>query len=310
MYYYNGEYREHGDDERASRSSNRWITFFITLICVAIALVFVGMNAHYSSKVVAAIKADDYQKLERLVDNKKLFTLNMPTEIIEGYFEISETPLQAACTEGNYDMAKYLLDNGADVNFTFFDDDSPLNCAIESDKKGRLKLVHLLVEYGADCNKPDSFGEAPLLNAAWTSCWYEDKGTKQWYRHDEEKAKESTEIYQYILKHVKDKNPKSVYSGDTALSMAAENGNESLTKFLIYEQRLDINAQNDWGETALFLIAEYDNEEEQLIKIAKLLIDSGIDVSIKDNEGNTAYEYAVKNGNTKLASVIKTYGKQ
>jgi len=37
----------------------------------------------------------------------------------------------------------------------------------------------------------------------------------------------------------------------------------------------------------------------------KFLLENGADKSIKDNDGKTAYDYAVENGNTELAELLK-----
>ena len=56
------------------------------------------------------------------------------------------TPLHIACSEGNYQMTKFLLERGALVHKKDRNMETPLLCAIQS---GALEVVRLLLEVGA-----------------------------------------------------------------------------------------------------------------------------------------------------------------
>ncbi len=69
--------------------------------------------------------------------------------------------------------------------------------------------------------------------------------------------------------------------GNTALISAIRPGNEESVAFLL-KLRIPVNHQNNCGETALHRAAR-----EGAVSLIKLLLDSGADIAIQDNEGNT-----------------------
>ncbi|MHC4871046.1 MAG: ankyrin repeat domain-containing protein [Planctomycetota bacterium] len=93
---------------------------------------------------------------------------------------------------------------------------------------------------------------------------------------------------------------------------AAEKTNNDLKKALV--EKLDYNRRNFSGHTPLHSIAFWISEEgqvlaeDEMIKNAKLLIGGGADLNIKDNEGNTALHYAIKNNRYQLAAFLAENG--
>ena len=61
------------------------------------------------------------------------------------------TPLHIACSEGNYQMSKFLLERGALVHKKDRNWETPLLCAINT---GSLSVVRLLVQVGAHLSLP------------------------------------------------------------------------------------------------------------------------------------------------------------
>ena len=82
-----------------------------------------------------------------------------------------------------------------------------------------------------------------------------------------------------------------------SLIEAVQQQNESQVKALL-AQSIDIDAQNEKGETAL-LIATHQND----IAIAKMLIDAGADINKQDAIEDSAYLYAGAQGKTEILSL-------
>ena len=81
-----------------------------------------------------------------------------------------ETSLTRACSAGNINLVKSLLDQGADVNWKSpIGGDTPLAMAAMMD---RTAVVQLLLDKGADVNLANSDGWTPLMQAALRG--YED----------------------------------------------------------------------------------------------------------------------------------------
>jgi len=78
------------------------------------------------------------------------------------------TFLHTACICGNKIIAKYLLDNGADVELTSSDNDTPVWCAFNND---HTEILIMLVQHGADINAYGQNGttifQEALLKGKW-----------------------------------------------------------------------------------------------------------------------------------------------
>jgi len=90
--------------------------------------------------------------LQRLVD---VITTNV----------LGHTALHVACENGHLRVARYLLDNGADVSYG---QTKPLIAAVRCD---HYDCVKLLLEYHADPNCHNLSGETPMSVALQKTPW-------------------------------------------------------------------------------------------------------------------------------------------
>ncbi|GCC33519.1 ankyrin repeat and EF-hand domain containing 1a isoform X1 [Chiloscyllium punctatum] len=100
-----------------------------------------------------AARAEDMQSL------KKAFIQGVPVDVQDKFFT---TPLMAACADGNYALAKYLIESKANVNA--YDNLlwTPLHHACHSGEQG---IVELLLNAGASVNAVSINGATPLMRA-------------------------------------------------------------------------------------------------------------------------------------------------
>jgi ankyrin repeat protein len=78
------------------------------------------------------------------------------------------TPLMDAACHGNFEIASYLIQHGANVNAISKDGDTPLSWAVEN---GNLPIVKLLIEHGADKNYIQPSSQHSLLKIARLEYW-------------------------------------------------------------------------------------------------------------------------------------------
>lgn len=78
----------------------------------------------------------------------------------------SSSPLIEACSHGNHNMVKLLLDRGARVDLQAIDGTFPLLAASGRKNEGKLEIVMSLLEHGADINARSKYGETALHRAA------------------------------------------------------------------------------------------------------------------------------------------------
>ncbi|XP_069788583.1 ankyrin repeat and EF-hand domain containing 1a isoform X2 [Narcine bancroftii] len=100
-----------------------------------------------------AAKADDLQSL------KKAFYQGVPVNVRDKLFT---TPLMTACADGNFTLAKYLVEAKANVNAYDNLMWTPLHHACHA---GQLDIVELLVKAGAAVNAVSINGATPLMRA-------------------------------------------------------------------------------------------------------------------------------------------------
>ena len=135
-------------------------------------------------------------------------------------------------------------------------------------------VTYLIVTGLADVNLRDRvilFGKNRKSN--WTPLMYAiDKG--------------NLEIAKFLIEFGANINSKISYN-TTPLLIAAKNNDIEAIKFLLESPQLEVNAQNRIGKTALMLTDD--------IQIARLLIDAGADIHLRDKSNWTALMYALEN---------------
>ena len=76
-------------------------------------------------------------------------------------------PLNLACKAGNYDLVELMISKGAKINVPGKEGYTPLHKAVESGSKDSLEIVKLLVQKGANVNASTESGYTPLILAGW-----------------------------------------------------------------------------------------------------------------------------------------------
>ncbi len=170
-------------------------------------------------------------------------------------------PIIFASATDQIEIAKLLIENGADINET---DNTGITTLMEASSNGQLEIVKLLIEKGADVNKVNAYGETALAVASY-------------YGH--------LEIVRLLIEKGADVNEVDK-NGRTALMEASPNGWLEIIKLLI-EKGADVNKADIHGTTALAVASHYGH-----LEIVRLLIEKGADINKVDENGNTALAFA------------------
>ncbi|KAM5381106.1 hypothetical protein ACJZ2D_003022 [Fusarium nematophilum] len=195
-----------------------------------------------------------------------------------GYFTYdTNTALQDAIRYGLYDLAEFLLNNGAGVNVRHPSLSSPLQLACASEIPGpeKRRLVGLLLERGADVNA------APRRNKGRTAL---------------QAAVQSGDfnLAERLLRIHADVNaPAARYGGRTALQAAAESGNMGLINLLLrHGANPTAEAAETNGMTCIQAAASSGNMD--LLEMILQLFGS----QAGQEDVNLALQAAVKSGST------------
>ncbi|MGI8966009.1 MAG: ankyrin repeat domain-containing protein, partial [Limisphaerales bacterium] len=171
--------------------------------------------------------------------------------------------LHKAAQDGKLTVAKFLLENGADVNaLTGQQHRTPLLLAAET---GNRAMVELLISKAADINAKDYNNQSALHISS-------EQGFKA--------------VVQTLLENKADVNAKT-YQGQTPLHVAISKGNKAVAELLL-ANGANVNAKNAEGQTPLFRAISLKN-----LEMTKFLIANKADVNAIAMDGRTPLYEAV-----------------
>ena len=140
---------------------------------------------------------------------------------------------------------------------------------------GRIDMMALFVERGANPRRANRNGEQPLQLAAWNGHqeavkWLLEHGAvlnrdgNQWGALHYAVFNGHKELAKYLIERGAEVNAPSP-NGTTPLMLAAREGRDELVRTL-FEAGADPRSKNDWGDTALIMAMRYDR-----FQIAKMI---------------------------------------
>ena len=238
------------------------ITFTIILI-----LVLISCSKKSSDEELRELEKP---KLEQ-VNTNNIIPIIINTELMEfieaiqnGNLEIEDinteidgnNDLITASGTGNFDMVKYLVKNGADVNARDISGDTALSIASE---KENWEIAKYLIEHGADINT-ECYGKTALIRASETG---------------------NFDMVKYLVEKGADINAFYDWDSISALMKASRFGYLEIVKYLV-ENGANINAKDYNGWTALMYASTMGYSQ-----IVKYLIEKGAD---KETESGNSQE--------------------
>jgi len=212
-----------------------------------------------------------------LHDIAKILAVEHPQDVNSRSFQGASTPLSLASEKGHVDLARMLIDLGADVSAQTDDGWTALHLASEN---GHVDLARMLIDLGADVSAQTKYGTTAL----------------HWASHNGH-----VDLARMLIDLGADLSAQT-NDGWTALHWALENGQVDLARMLI-DLGADVSARTNGGSTALHWASR-----DGHVDLARMLIDLGADVSAQTNAGSTALHWASENGHVDLARMLIDLG--
>ncbi|CAI7678719.1 unnamed protein product [Penicillium pancosmium] len=187
------------------------------------------------------------------------------------------TSLIAACQTGKLWIVQLLLQHGADPNVANHLGVTPLRQAII---RGHTDIVQLLLEMGSDPNAPDSQGSTPLHCAAHGS---------------------SVEILEALVESGATLQSDSL--DRDVLHVYAQKGHTEALKFLLDKFKQPVSASNKYGVTLLHTAAS-----DGMLDTVKFLVGKGANVNAASLDQWTPLHNAAEKGQLAVADFLISNG--
>jgi ankyrin repeat protein len=220
------------------------------------------------------------------------------------------TALMSAAESGELLLVKILVLNGANPDLSYVENTTPLIIAVLN---GHFDVAHLLLEKGANPDLRDDYqGSALLYAAALNNYEIADLllfyGASDSIRDRDGNTALMTAVYfgnmetsDVLLQNGLDPDGPDKQQ-NTPLMIAAQRGDIPMSKLLI-ERGAGLEKLNKQNYTALAHAVFFRRDT-----LARILIDSGAHVNHQIQSGENLYDLARRQGNSKMARLLKEAG--
>jgi len=240
-------------------------------------------EANRKERLHWAIRNNNVDEALRLIKESGM-TANDINKIVNGW-----TFIYTASRHGNIDIARALIEAGADVNKTSFDT-TPVFIAT---KMGYIDIIRLLIEAGADVNIGSGYyKETPIYGAirehiAMSFVIETDKGNIN-----------PTEIIRLLIEAGADVNKPQKYDYKAPLILASLHGDIDSVKILI-AAGAELNKQDYYANTALHSAIQQGHPD-----IVRELVRAGADINKMNLSGELPLDIARKRGNSEIINML------
>ncbi len=222
-------------------------------------------------------------------------------------FEDKETPLSVASRQGHSEVARVLLEHGADTETGNRTGCSPLEVASTD---GHVEVVLVLLEHGADVEARDEYKYTALHMAstrgelASTRVLLEHSADPNAKNANDETPLHSAEnagVARVLLEYGADTNAQASNEW-TPLHHALARGLAEVARVLL-ENGADTNARDSDNRTPLHLASE-----KGCLDSVRLLLQRCSDIHARDDEGQTPFRLASVNGCHDVMQLLLEHG--
>ena len=207
----------------------------------------------------------------------KMLATEDPRDVNSHNFDNASTPLHLTSEEGHVDVARMLMEFGADLSARDMDSWTPLHSA---SSMGHVNVVRILMESNADASAQDLDNWTPLL-------WASSMG--------------HVDVARMLLEFGADVSAQT-QDGRTPLHWASGMGHVDVAQMLI-ERGADVSAQDKDGWTPLHWASN-----DGHVDLAQMIVGRGANVSIQAWDGWTPLHCACSNGHVDVARILAECG--
>ena len=241
----------------------------------------------YEEELFEAIENNNIEKVKNIVESE--------VPVVDA--ECINKALSIATKQKYWELVKYLIEKGADVNTKAeYERETALILASE---KENLEMVKYLVEKGAS-NINDALRIASNKGNLEIVKYLVEKGASNINQALTVALEEKDlELIKYLIEHGANVDYDYDNKVKTALIIASETGNFDMVKYLV-EKGADINAFDDWDSISALMMAS----RFGYLEIVKYLVENGANINAKDYNGWSALMYASTMGYSQIVKYL------
>jgi ankyrin repeat protein len=197
--------------------------------------------------------------------------------VANDYRVYNSTTVIEALRVGYLEVAKCLLERGADVNKANDEGETPLYWA---SRNGHLEVVKTLLAAEAEVDKADNVGQTPLHSASYNG---------------------HVEVVKTLLAAEAEVDKTNILGG-TPLHSVSLNGHVEVVKTLL-AAKAEVNKANEFGVTPLQWASR-----DGHVEVVKVLLAAKAEVNKADNAGKTPLYWALYYKRTEVAALLRAFG--
>nr|XP_013809716.1 PREDICTED: 2-5A-dependent ribonuclease isoform X1 [Apteryx mantelli mantelli] len=238
-----------------------------------------------AAKLNAAVRNEEIENVKELLERGA----DVNSKVESGW-----TPLQSA-VHVNEDLVRFLLEKGADLHAR---KDNGGTAFTEAGIEGNVRLLELFLDHGSDINEHDDNGFTAFMEAAWY-------GKEEALRFLHSRGADVN-----LRRVVSEEKRKLNKGGATALLDACREGHTSVVKALVQDMNADLNICDNQDRNALIhaLKSSRNKTVESAVSIGHFLLDHGVDVNSRDENGKTALILAAEMKSLDLVKALLDKG--
>ena len=264
---------------------------FLCIACVFCVIQNIMPRIH-SQRMVDAIKQNDYESLQKLVQKHPNAINTTPISLPYFLRRLMDSapkypPLHVACKYGRSDMVELLVIHGADVNLQ--DDllhDTPLNMCLRGNTPNKYEIANVLLENKADVTLRRRYNDDYDTIGAFL------RGCSGEFNVEEEA------FFLHMLTAI---DSDSYDYGDLLETIILLNRFKALTLLCEFND-FDINRYRCYEVPPLIYACLVATSNYEMVA---LLLEYGADRALQDNNGKTAFDYAIEMDNADIATILK-----
>ena len=188
----------------------------VIMIILIMASLFITAN---EIEIVKAAKSGDFKTVKAIIA-KDPSKLNVTSKY-------KYTAVHWACMRAHWDIVKFLIEKGADLNIVGGDGGTPINWAVNHDN---VDMIKFLINHGAKLNIKNQWGMTELHTAVWRG---------------------NINVVEFLLGHGSDPNIKT-NEGWTAMHYAYRSGHDNIIE-LLKKRGLAMTEKDNMGRTPQYL---------------------------------------------------------